>query len=189
MKTCSVDGCSGQHLARGFCKPHYERFRRHGDPLGGRVTPGKPMAFLEKAARSSTDDCIPWPFSVDGGGYGKITVDSRLVGAPSETLRRAGQAQPSPSHLAAHAPGICHNPACINPRHLRWATPAENMADRMIDGTSNHGERHGNSILTDHQVAVIKRDIRHPSEIANDLGVSEATIRDVLAGRTWKHVN
>lgn len=32
FKTCSVDGCNGKHVGRGFCKKHHERFRRHGDP-------------------------------------------------------------------------------------------------------------------------------------------------------------
>jgi hypothetical protein len=33
---CSIDGCWNPHYARGWCTSHYERFRRHGDPLGGR---------------------------------------------------------------------------------------------------------------------------------------------------------
>lgn len=30
--TCSVPGCEGKHHARGWCKKHYQRWRRHGDP-------------------------------------------------------------------------------------------------------------------------------------------------------------
>lgn len=29
---CSIDGCHGRHLARGFCSKHYNRFKAHGDP-------------------------------------------------------------------------------------------------------------------------------------------------------------
>lgn len=32
-KECSVDGCKRKHSAKGYCKKHYERFRRHGDPM------------------------------------------------------------------------------------------------------------------------------------------------------------
>jgi hypothetical protein len=42
---------------------------------------------------------------------------------------------PFPRAVAAHAPLVCHNPACVNPRHLRWASQAENAADMKIDGT------------------------------------------------------
>ncbi len=31
--TCSVDGCDRRYRARGFCDLHYQRWRRHGDPL------------------------------------------------------------------------------------------------------------------------------------------------------------
>lgn len=27
---CAVDGCGAKHLAKGFCKIHYSRFKRHG---------------------------------------------------------------------------------------------------------------------------------------------------------------
>jgi len=34
IKICSIDGCgTGGQLRRGWCKKHYSRWRRHGDPL------------------------------------------------------------------------------------------------------------------------------------------------------------
>lgn len=38
MISCSIDNCSKPFLAKGFCRAHYKRFSRHGDPLGGRVS-------------------------------------------------------------------------------------------------------------------------------------------------------
>lgn len=32
-KLCSVEGCNNKVDSRGFCKKHYVRWRRHGDPL------------------------------------------------------------------------------------------------------------------------------------------------------------
>lgn len=35
-RTCSIDGCNrGGKITRGWCRPHYLRWCRHGDPLGG----------------------------------------------------------------------------------------------------------------------------------------------------------
>ena len=33
MKLCSVANCSGKMLAKSFCSKHYQRFKKHGDPL------------------------------------------------------------------------------------------------------------------------------------------------------------
>jgi hypothetical protein len=33
--TCSIDDCDRLVIARGWCKGHYSRWRKHGDPLGG----------------------------------------------------------------------------------------------------------------------------------------------------------
>lgn len=51
-RTCIVDGCTNTASpykggARGWCKTHYKRWRRHGDPLHGgdiirQATPGQP---------------------------------------------------------------------------------------------------------------------------------------------------
>lgn len=40
--TCSIEGCSGVVLSRGWCAKHYQRARKHGDPLTTRsyVVPG-----------------------------------------------------------------------------------------------------------------------------------------------------
>lgn len=32
MKICKIDGCGNKHKARGWCKKHYTRWCRHGDP-------------------------------------------------------------------------------------------------------------------------------------------------------------
>lgn len=36
MDTCIIDNCQREVACRGWCQAHYMRYRRHGDPLGGR---------------------------------------------------------------------------------------------------------------------------------------------------------
>lgn len=33
LKLCDVEGCNKSKVKRGYCVKHYERWRRHGDPL------------------------------------------------------------------------------------------------------------------------------------------------------------
>ena len=34
MNACTIKGCRGTYEARGWCKKHYQRWWRHGHPLG-----------------------------------------------------------------------------------------------------------------------------------------------------------
>jgi len=39
METCVIEGCERKFHAHGWCWPHYRRWQRHGDPLGGNASP------------------------------------------------------------------------------------------------------------------------------------------------------
>lgn len=47
---CSVDGCDRSHYGRGWCKLHYDRWQRHGDPLWTRPK-SEPVIKPPKALR------------------------------------------------------------------------------------------------------------------------------------------
>lgn len=99
---------------------------------------------------------------------------------------------PSPKHEAAHIDGVPHN-NCV--KNLRWVTPLENAADRIIHGTSAQprGEDSKKSILTDEAVFIIRSTKRYNgvlADLAKRFGVAENT---VMALRTrssnkWAHV-
>lgn len=41
---CSVEGCEAKHYCKGYCRPHYTRWTRNGDPLVTRK-PGRPRRY------------------------------------------------------------------------------------------------------------------------------------------------
>lgn len=195
---CSIndENCSkpGGQLVKGLCLRHYGRLQRNGDPTAGRAADGVPLSFIDVAVAFESDECLEWPYATDGNGYGVVHFDGRQWRATRLVLQRVTGEHPDPKLFeAAHAPGICHNTRCINPRHIRWATKAENSADRVIDKTDNRGERNHWNILTEQQVRSIRADPRinrrgGMAELAAEYGVTRGAISSIKYRHSWKHV-
>lgn len=183
QRLCSVDACKCKHHGNGLCKKHYEKRRRTGTlrPIhhGTRV-------FVDEAIASDSDDCIIWPYRLNAGGYGVVTHEGRQMPVHRVVLIKTKGCPPSPTHVAAHAPVICHDRRCINPNHLRWATRAENEADKSLDGTRQYGEQNGHSKLTSTQAQAIRKDGRKLSQIAEEYGISQSAVSMIKAGKRWK---
>lgn len=187
---CTVKGCEAKHLARGFCEKHYRKLKKWGDATHstGRAEIGEGRAFIEKAAVSNTDECILWPFGT--GYYGRVQIKKgakrAIALAHRLALELSGNAPPSPSHLACHAPVICHDPSCINPRHLRWASHAENACDMKLDGTVAPG--FACTKLTKAQVRAIRSSKDSVTNMSRYYGISCSAIYSILNRKTWKHL-
>lgn len=152
-----------------------------------RARPGDVGQWISQTLLVEQDDCIIWPFAIGSRGYGKVGARTiGKTGSPWDAHRAicmlAHGEPPSDRHEAAHS---CRNRACVNKKHLRWATPAENKADELIHGTRNRGERHGHAKLTREAVIAIRQSDHRPADLAWCHGVSEAAIRDILTRRTW----
>ena len=184
---CSLDGCGKAVHARGWCSAHYERWLEHGDPLGGGSSWGAPKAFLE--ASLVNDDggrCIIWPYGRNSNGYGQITLNGKKLLAPRIVCERIHGPAPSPKHQAAHSCGNGHL-GCINPKHLRWATPQENQMDRVDHGTHNRGERQGQAKLTEddvHQILALRGTMTQRAT-AEMFEVSQSAVSAIYSGRNW----
>jgi len=91
----------------------------------------------------------------------------------------------------------CHgnHGSCVQPHHLRTGTAAENVAQRIPDGTylrHARGERTNCAKLTAEQVTAIRNDYANRTikrkDVAEKYGVSVQTINNVGSGRTWLHL-
>ena len=185
---CSIPDCDKQSIKRGWCNRHYKRWLRHGNPQSGSVLKGAPLKWLEQfLATTATDDCVSWPFGRAAAGYGVVYDNDgkhwgvhRLV-----CVRMHGE----PENQRFHAAHACGNHECINPRHLRWATRAENEADKISPGRSNRGDQRGCAKVTVAQVKIIRASIwtkDQEKSLAMEFGVTPSTIRQISKGKSWK---
>lgn len=143
--------------------------------------------FWSKVERRGPDDCWPWTSGrFKGSGYGAFWLRRNNVG--SHRIACAFEHGDGYDLFALHS---CDNRICCNPRHLRWGTPADNMADRSDRGRAPIGERHGNSTLTAADVLAIRfRRTRGETlrSIAGDYGITLQAVAQIAAHKTWRHV-
>lgn len=135
MKTCNIDGCEKRHEARGMCKAHWERWRKHGDPLQGGpigLRASSPAdAFAARTERQG--DCLIWTGSCNPGGYGQLSVNGRIVRAH----RFAWEQINGPIPAGMVIDHTCWNRACVNTEHLRLATHKQNNSN--LSGVRKNG--------------------------------------------------
>jgi hypothetical protein len=159
---------------------------RHGDPLGGRTPEGEPLRWIHEVAMQHTGEaCLAWPFAKTGG-YGHVKVKGKIARAHRYICELAHGAPPTPEHEAAHSCGKGHE-GCVSQGHLEWKTHAENMADRLIHGTHNRGERCVSSKITEAEAREILalKGIESRSRLAARFGVAKSTIAGIHSRHTW----
>ena len=92
---------------------------------------------------------------------------------------------PSPSHAVAHNDGQRDNNSADN---LRWATYAENEADKALHGTRLNGEQIPNAKLTrddTHKMRLRYSAGARQVDLAADFGISQAQVSRIVRNESW----
>lgn len=141
---------------------------------------GTAEILLRALAYADTDECVPWPwgrrsagYAALGEGYGHTKVCEWANGPRPE------------GHQAAHN---CGQASCVNHRHLRWATHAENQSDKVGHDTHTRGGRSHFAKLTEDQVRSIRSQYeagRLQREIADDFGIDGAYVSMLVNHKAW----
>lgn len=123
---CSIVGCNLPTKAYGWCRKHYSRWRRHGDPLKvafNRSIKGDiESRFWDKVAVDDSG-CWLWQASKFVDGYGRFRAD----GETRHAHRWAYERFVGPVPEGLQIDHLCRTRHCVRPSHMEPVTPAENF--------------------------------------------------------------
>lgn len=182
------------HLSRGATKScgclqrESARQRAKANEIGGYkgyVKYKTVSDVLQNTIRVGT--CMEWQGPTFPNGYAKVGRTERF---DTPLLHRWVFAQVNGYYppVVMHS---CDNRRCINPEHLMAGDTNLNTQDKVRKNRQARGSTHGAAILDAKAVMRVMR-LRNKGwsqqRIADDVGVTRENIREVLAGRTWKHL-
>lgn len=125
------------------------------------------------------------------GGYHSVTLSKdgskKTVYLHLTVLHVFVGPRPAPDMEGCHDDGDTANNRLDN---LRWDTPVNNAADRLVHGTQVRGEASNKATITADQVREIRRRVEDESftSIAADLGISRQQVARIARGEQWQHV-
>lgn len=157
-RTCSIDGCSGKHMSRGWCNAHYKRWLRLGD-ANAEVrsdTKGMSLSQIIEAYTEPDGDCIVWT-GLTRREYGTFKHQGKML----RSHRVAWELKSGPIPEGAVIDHICWNPLCVNTDHLRIATVGQNNANRSPESIrAKSGVRNVRRMPSGRFRVTVKRDDR-----------------------------
>jgi hypothetical protein len=134
------------------------------------------------------DACWPWLGSFFPGGYGQFRFVGVGLGAHVFAFKSAYGYVPAEGRYVCHS---CDFKPCCNPAHLFDWTSSQNVRDMHIKGRArdNRGSTNPCAKLTEGIVVAIRaRRGEVQQRLADEFGVTQSIISEVLARKIWRHV-
>lgn len=146
-----------------------------------------PLRFLlDVAMNHSSEECLTWPYARNMEGYGRVRVGRKMHLAHRYICTLVNGAPPAQDYHAAHSCGKGRL-GCVNPRHVSWKTPRENIKDKITHGTQRRGETNGGAKITEEQVLQIMhlKGIESQRSIAFRFGITQSSVSRIHMGTRW----
>ena len=136
LAVCAVDGCEAAVHTRSWCRPHYRKWGRYGDPTYSHAQAareGEGERFWMSVDKSG-DECWTWTGALTTNGYGLFRVVDKPTNVRAHRYSYAIAKGPIPHGM--HIDHMCRNRTCVNPSHLRLATKKQNAENTVSRGRS-----------------------------------------------------
>lgn len=127
------------------------------------------------------EGCVEWPGGREKDGYGVLKWNGW-----HRAHRVIYEMFVGPIPKGMHVLHSCDNRACVNPRHLRVGTHAENMADRAQRGRTSRAPRASSCKVTAEQVEEIRASTLPVKDLQARYGLGKSQIYDIKNFRSWK---
>lgn len=131
----------------------------------------------------------------DEHGYARTAISIDGIGIRSVQIHRMVLLAfygmpPTPEHEGAHWNGVRDD---NRPDNLRWATASENTQDKRRHGTYQSGSQNPNAKLTEDDINLIRWKHalgyeRRVRVIALLHQITDTSVRRILKGRSWSHL-
>lgn len=142
---------------------------------------------FEQKFKPTETGCWEWLKTKNQDGYGRVKRFGKL-----ESAHRVSYELYKGPIGGLHVLHSCDNPSCVNPEHLRLGTHKENQEEKARKGRgvghSMPGTKHPSHKLTEAQALAIKTSDLSVAHLQQLYPVSEMLIRDIRAGKRWKHL-
>lgn len=113
MKLCSI--CQQSHYGLGFCKLHYDRYKRHNSTDDPYI-----LNFWDKVDKTET--CWLWKGAPSINGYGRASQENKV----KQAHRISYELEYGSIPPGLHIDHLCRIRLCVRPSHLEAVTQSEN---------------------------------------------------------------
>lgn len=148
--------------------------------------------FWSKVEVGYKTECWNWLGGKDKRGYGRLSRGGMFLGKTIKAHRTAWEFANGEIKNGLHVLHRCNNPSCCNPLHLYLGTHQQNMSDALADRLFTRGENRKDAILTEEEVREIRKKFiprKYSMRVlAQEFGVSNSAIANVVYGKAWKWV-
>ena len=189
---CKVDGCKNIIISKhgracGSCRAKKRRYGSYHGEFKSKTTEERFFPHIKK-----TKSCHLWTGYIEPGGYGRVRVGKKPVGAHRISWEIHNKKSVPKGLCVLHKCDVRH---CVNPEHLFLGTHQDNVIDMIQKGRQvlnpTFGENHCSAKLKEKDVKEIRKLLATGQtvlSISKKYNVSHIPILKIKNNITWRHV-